>query len=143
MTIRTACATAVTATLALASLTACGESADQVAPETEAGGTAVAAETVTSVVSESANAPTNAADKAGAPAAAPAGELPQSVQGYSYAARAEMADEGVTESDVDAALAAAHNGEAEVEFDDGHWEIEWRDIDVDITPEGQVLEADR
>ena len=55
-----------------------------------------------------------------------------------------MADEGVSEADVEAALAAARNGEAEVEWDDdGYWEIDWRDLDVDINADGLVLDADR
>jgi len=54
-----------------------------------------------------------------------------------------MADEGVSEADVGAALAAACNGEAEVEWDDGYWEIEWRDVEVDINADGLVLDADR
>lgn len=54
-----------------------------------------------------------------------------------------MADEGVSEADVEAALAAARNGEAEVEWDNGYWEIEWRDIEVDINADGMVLDADR
>ena len=62
---------------------------------------------------------------------------------YAQEARAEMADEGVSEADVEAALAAARNGEAEVVWDDGYWEIEWRDIEVDINADGMVLDADR
>lgn len=89
------------------------------------------------------------ADDAGAATPAPAtpaaaGELPTAVTDYTQEARAEMADEGVNDADVEAALAAAHNGEAEVEWDDdGYWEIEWRDIEVDINADGLVLDVDR
>ena len=55
-----------------------------------------------------------------------------------------MADEDVSEADVEAALAAARDGQAEVEWDDdGYWEIDWRDLDVDINADGLVLDADR
>ena len=161
MTSRTTVAL-TTATLALASLTACGESAEQVAPETNAETSAEAStepETVTVTtgaddddaddtddaddVDDADDA--SAASPAPAPAAAPAaGELPTAVTDYTQEARAEMAEEGVSEADVEAALAAARNGEAEVEWDDdGYWEIEWRDIDVDINADGLVREADR
>lgn len=132
-----------TATLALASLTACGESAEQVAPETNAETSAVtSAEPETVTVTTGADDDAAAAPAPAAPAAA--GELPTAVTDYTQEARAEMAEEGVSEADVEAALAAALNGEAEVEWDDnGYWEIEWRDIDVDINVDGLVLEADR
>lgn len=54
-----------------------------------------------------------------------------------------MADDGLTEADVEAALTAARNGDAEVEWDDGIFEIEWQDIDININPGGVVLHADR
>ena len=153
MTSRTTVAL-TTATLALASLTACGESAEQVAPETNAETSAEASAeasaepetvTVTTGADDDDADDASAAAPAPAPAAAPAaGELPTAVSGYTQEARAEMAEEGVSEADVEAALAAARNGEAEVEWDDdGYWEIEWRDIDVDINADGLVLEADR
>lgn len=140
-----------TATLALASLTACGESAEQVAPETNAEASAEASvepETVTVTTGADDADDVDDADDAGAAAPAPAapaaaGELPTAVTDYTQEARAEMAEEGVSEADVEAALAAARNGEAEVEWDDGYWEIEWRDIEVDINADGLVLDADR
>lgn len=144
-----------TATLALASLTACGESAEQVAPETNAEASAAASvepETVTVTTGADDGADdaddVDDADDAGVAAPAPAapaaaGELPTAVTDYTQEARAEMAEEGVSEADVEAALAAARNGEAEVEWDDGYWEIEWRDIEVDINADGLVLDADR
>ncbi|OFT55598.1 hypothetical protein HMPREF3151_11160 [Corynebacterium sp. HMSC05H05] len=150
MTSRTTVAL-TTATLALASLTACGESAEQVAPETNAEASAEASvepETVT-VTTGADDDDVDDADDAGAATPAPAtpaaaGELPTAVTDYTQEARAEMADEGVNDADVEAALAAAHNGEAEVEWDDdGYWEIEWRDIEVDINADGLVLDADR
>lgn len=147
MTPRTTIATAATATLALASLTACGESTEQVAPEpSTVTVTAGADDTGTAKAGSDDDADgrdDNAAAPA-APAAAASGELPAAVTDYTAEAREEMADEGVTEADVEAALAAARSGEAEVEWDDdGYWEIEWRDIDVDINADGVVLEADR
>lgn len=144
-----------TATLALASLTACGESAEQVAPETNAEASAEASvepETVTVTTGADDGADdaddVDDADDAGVAAPAPAapaaaGELPTAVTDYTQEARAEMAEEGVSEADVEAALAAARNGEAEVEWDDGYWEIEWRDIEVGINADGLVLDADR
>ena len=144
-----------TATLALASLTACGESAEQVAPETNAEASAEASvgpetATVTTGADDDADDADDVddADDAGAAAPAPAapaaaGELPTAVTDYTQESRAEMAEEGVSEADVEAALAAARNGEAEVEWDDGYWEIEWRDIEVGINADGLVLDADR
>ena len=150
MTSRTTVAL-TTATLALASLTACGESAEQVAPETNAEASAEASvepETVT-VTTGADDDDVDDADDAGAATPAPAtpaaaGELPTAVTDYTQEARAELADEGVNDADVEAALAAAHNGEAEVAWDDdGSWEIEWRDIEVDINADGLVLDVDR
>lgn len=54
-------------------------------------------------------------------------ELPASISGYSEEAQSDM----------------AKDGRAEVEFDGEHWELEFNDIDVDITPDGLVTEADR
>ncbi|OHR21155.1 hypothetical protein [Corynebacterium sp. HMSC034A01] len=151
MTSRTTVAL-TTATLALASLTACGESAEQVAPETNAEASAEASvepETVTVTTGADDADDVDDADDAGAAAPAPAapaaaGELPTAVTDYTQEARAEMAEEGVSEADVEAALTAARNGEAEVEWDDdGYWEIEWRDIEVDINADGLVLDVDR
>ncbi|MBL7286883.1 DUF2442 domain-containing protein [Corynebacterium godavarianum] len=70
-------------------------------------------------------------------------ELPASISGYSEEARSDMAEDGLTEADVQGVLDAAKDGRAEVEFDDEHWELEFNDIDVDITPDGLVTEADR
>lgn len=55
-----------------------------------------------------------------------------------------MAEDGLAEADVQAVVDAAHAGDAEVEWDDdGYWELGWHNIDVDITPDGLVREADR
>lgn len=70
-------------------------------------------------------------------------ELPVSISGYSEEAQSDMAEDGLTEADVQGVLDAAKDGRAEVEFDDEHWELEFNDIDVDITPDGLVTEADR
>lgn len=78
--------------------------------------------------------------------AASQGELPAEVTGNTGEAEAEMADEGVTAADVERVLAAANNNEAgiEIEWDyDGYWEIELGDIDIDINPDGLVLDVDR
>ncbi|MDK8880410.1 hypothetical protein [Corynebacterium sp. MSK008] len=152
MTSRTTVAL-TTATLALASLTACGGSADQVAPETNAETNAEASvepETVTVTTGDDdvddADDGDDVDNASAAPApAAPAAsdELPAAVTDYTQEARTEMADEDVSEADVEAALAAARDGQAEVEWDDdGYWEIDWRDLDVDINADGLVLDAD-
>lgn len=70
-------------------------------------------------------------------------ELPASISGYSEEAQSDMAEDGLTEADVQRVLDAAKDGRAEVEFDGEHWELEFNDIDVDITPDGLVTEADR
>ena len=70
-------------------------------------------------------------------------ELPASISGYSEEAQSDMAEDGLTEADAQGVLDAAKDGRAEVEFDGEHWELEFKDIDVDITPDGLVTEADR
>ena len=52
----------------------------------------------------------------------------------------------MTKADVDRVLSAANNNEPGVTVewdDDGYWEIELGDIDIDIDPEGLVLDVDR
>lgn len=72
------------------------------------------------------------------------GDLPEAVTGYTDEARAEMRDENVSEADVEAALAAAHEGNASVEWeDDGYFEIEHGEVEIDIDPAGLVRDADR
>ena len=61
-------------------------------------------------------------------------ELPASISGYSDEAKSDMAEDNLSEADIQGVLDAAH---------DGHFELEFEDIDVDITPDGMVLEADR
>lgn len=158
MTLKKTIATVATATIAFAGLTACGDSADQTVSETAETVATDASDAVDTVVSESVVTETvtsdDDADDASAdasattsPAAAVTGtagpDLPASVKGYSDEARANMAEDNITEADVEAVLAAALNGDAEVEWDDGIWEIEWQDIDIDINPGGVVLDADR
>lgn len=148
MTSRTTIALS-TAILALASLTACGESAEQVAPETQAATSAESSAEPEAVTDTTGDDDADDADdvddaSAAAPAAPASGEPPAAVTDYTQEARTEMAEEDVSEADVEAALAAARNGEAEVEWDDdGYWEIDWRDVDVDINADGLVLDADR
>ncbi len=107
------------------SLSACAESDDS--PATP--------ETVTEAVSDSAD---DDRDDASAN-----GDLPASVTGYTDEARAGMSDENVSEADVEAALAAAHDGTASVEWDDdGYFEIESGEVEIDIDPAGLVRDAD-
>ena len=58
-------------------------------------------------------------------------ELSASISGYSDEAKSDMAEDNLSEADIQGVL------------DDGHFELEFEDIDVDITPDGMVLEADR
>ena len=73
------------------------------------------------------------------------GDRPAEVTGYTAEAEAEKSEEGVTDSDVESTLAAARNNEAgvEIEWDDGYWEIEFGDIEIDIDPGGLVRDIDR
>ena len=73
-------------------------------------------------------------------------ELPSAVSGYTEKAEAELIDESVTKDDVDRVLTAARNNDSAVAVewnDDGYWEIEFGDIDIDIDPDGLVLDVDR
>lgn len=134
--VTTVAATAV----ALTSLTACSG-----ADERNEQSTVASTETVMStetVTREQTSAPAPAAG--GANTGGNTKELPRAVTGYTDEARAEVAEDGLTEADVQAVLDAAHAGDAEVEWDDdGYWELVWHNIDVDITPDGLVREADR
>lgn len=112
--------TIMATTIALAgALTACGTSEEPETTET----TEPTETTVTAAVSEP--------------------ELPASISGYSDEAKSDMAEDNLAEADVQSVVDAARDGRAEVEFDDGHFELEFNDIDVDITPDGMVTEADR
>lgn len=148
-------AVSATATLAVAGLTACGDTADDTARNVteavtspvDAATDAVATEATDVAGTDSAVARSTEDDAttgaAGAGAAGAPSELPASITGYTAEAQSEMAEDNITEADVEAVLEAARNGQAEVEWDDGYWEIEWQDIDIDIDPAGMVLEADR
>lgn len=88
------------------------------------------------------------ADDAGqaAPAAQPGTQqdMPSTVSGYTDEARNEMAEDNLTEADIEDVVARVSSGEGEAEWDDdGYWEYELDDIDVDIQPDGLVLEVDR
>lgn len=131
--VTTVAATAV----ALTSLTACS-GAD------EAGNQSTAASTETVVSTETVTSEQTSAPAPAGVGVANTGELPRAVTGYTDEARAEMAEDGLAEADVQAVVDAAHAGDAEVEWDDdGYWELGWHNIDVDITPDGLVREADR
>ena len=130
-------ATVAATAVALTSLTACS-GAD------EAGNQSTAASTETVVSTETVTSEQTSAPAPAGVGVANTGELPRAVTGYTDEARAEMAEDGLAEADVQAVVDAAHAGDAEVEWDDdGYWELGWQGIDVDITPDGQVREADR
>lgn len=130
-------ATAAATAVALTSLTACS-GAD------EAGNQSTVASTETVVSTETVTSEQTSAPAPAGVGAAYTKELPRAVTGYTDEARAEMAEDGLAEADVQAVVDAAHAGDAEVEWDDdGYWELGWQGIDVDITPDGLVREADR
>lgn len=130
-------ATVAATAVALTSLTACS-GAD------EAGNQSTAASTETVVSTETVTSEQTSAPAPAGVGVANTGELPRAVTGYTDEARAEMAKGGLAEADVQAVVDAAHAGDAGVEWDDdGYWELGWHNIDVDITPDGLVREADR
>lgn len=128
------------AAIAVATLTACGTTADTPA-KTTAGAAPEQVTQTTEHVTE------QAADQASNQSAAPSAgnrELPTAVTGYTDEARQEMSDEGLTDADVESVLQAALDGRAEFEWDDdGYFEIEFRDIEIDVDPQGLVRDADR
>ena len=129
-------ATAAATAVALTSLTACSGT-NEPGNQSTASSTETVVSTAT-VTSEQTSAP------APAGAAANTKELPRAVTRYTDEARAEMAEDGLAEADVQAVVDAARSGSAEVEWDDdGYGELEWHNIDVDITPDGLAREADR
>lgn len=134
---------AATAGLALSACAESDDSATSAEPVTE---TVASVETVTEVRDDDADDRDDRDDDRAAAPAQPAanGDLPEAVTGYTDEARAEMRDENVSEADVEAALAAAHDGTASVEWDDdGYFEIENGEVDIDIDPAGLVRDADR
>lgn len=136
-------------------LTACGDSGNSAA-DSDAGAESSVAE---EVASEASSASTSAAAVTSAGAAAENDDdgddrsddharrdLPSAVSGYTAEAEEEMADEGVSASDIERVLAAANGKEDGVEIewdDDGYWEIALGDLDIDIDPNGLVLDVDR
>ena len=118
---------AATAGLAVAACSDSGDTAPETAPETVT--ETVAPETVT----ETSNA-----------GAAVSEDLPVAVTGYSDEARKDLVDENVTEAEVQDVLKAAQDGKAKVEWDDdGYFEVEFGEIDIDIDKDGLVLDVDR
>lgn len=114
---------AATAGLAVAACSDSGETAPETVTET------VAPETVT----ETSNA-----------GAAVSEDLPAAVTGYSDEARKDLVDENATEAEVQDVLKAAQDGKAKVEWDDdGYFEVEFGEIDIDIDKDGLVLDVDR
>ncbi|WP_288872913.1 hypothetical protein [uncultured Corynebacterium sp.] len=114
---------AATAGLAVAACSDSGETAPETVTET------VAPETVT----ETSNA-----------GAAVSEDLPAAVTGYSDEARKDLVDENVTEAEIQDVLKAAQDGKAKVEWDDnGYFEVEFGEIDIDIDKDGLVLDVDR
>lgn len=130
------------------SLAACSDPADDAPSETSA-----APETVTEQVTETTPAADDGdddqaddQDDQSQAAGSAQGDLPAEVTGYTGKAEAEMADEGVSAEEVERVLAAANNNEGGVEIewdDDGYWEIEFGDIDIDVDPDGLVRDVDR
>jgi len=126
------------------SLVACSSTSDE-----DAGAKTDQAPSETAVAEEGATeeAMTSDDNHDQAPAAGSAqGELPDAVTGYTSEAEAEMAEDGVSEADVERVLAEAKKGGAGVETewdDDGYWEIEVGEIDIDIDPDGLVREVGR
>ena len=114
---------AATAGLAVAACSDSGETAPETVTET------VAPETVT----ETSNA-----------GAAVSEDLPAAVTGYSDEARKDLVDENATEAEIQDVLKAAQDGKAKVEWDDdGYFEVEFGEIDIDIDKDGLVLDVDR
>ena len=99
-------ATAAATAVALTSLTACSGT-NEPGNQSTASSTETVVSTAT-VTSEQTSAP------APAGAAANTKELPRAVTGYTDEARAEMAEDGLAEADVQAVVDAAHAGDAEV-----------------------------
>ena len=111
------------------SLVACSDSGEDAAPEA-----------ITEEVTATPTTPTASDDDGQSEQDDDQDDLPAEVTGYTAEAEAEKSEEGVSDSDVESALAAARNNEAgvEIEWDDGYWEIEFGDIEIDIDPEGLV-----
>lgn len=71
-------------------------------------------------------------------------DLPTEITGYSGEAEHDLTEERLTKEDVTQVLQRAHNGEGKVEWDDdGYWEVEVGDIEIDIDKNGLVLDVDR
>ncbi|WP_321102325.1 hypothetical protein [Corynebacterium sp.] len=110
-------------------------------------------ETSTSVVETTRQETSSAADTANtddgqAAQAAPVagGELASAVTGYTDEARRGMADEGVTEAEIEQVLADALSNAPGVKIDwsdNGYHEIESGEIEIDIQPDGTVVDVDR
>ena len=100
-------ATVAATAVALTSLTACS-GAD------EAGNQSTAASTETVVSTETVTSEQTSAPAPAGVGVANTGELPRAVTGYTDEARAEMAEDGLAEADVQAVVDAAHAGDAEV-----------------------------
>lgn len=78
------------------------------------------------------------------PGPRPADGPPCEATSYTVEAQHEMRDENVTPEEVADVLARACAGGGEVEWeDDGYWEIEVGEIDVDVYPNGVVHDVDR
>lgn len=69
---------------------------------------------------------------------------PCEVSGYTADAEDDLRDEDVSREEVAHVVSetCAGNGESDWD-DDGYWELELGDIDIDIRPDGTVLEIDR
>lgn len=69
------------------------------------------------------------------------GQAPCAATSYTPDAEKDLVDEGVTKEEVDEVLRQACSV---AKWDnDGYWEVEWADIEVEIYPDGTVRDVDR
>lgn len=68
-----------------------------------------------------------------------ADSVPTAVSGYTSDAESDLAEENISQDEVDEVLTNPDN----VERDDDGWEIKKGDVKIDIRPDGTVYEADR
>ena len=152
MNIKRVSAAIAASALSLSALTACGET-DDGTTGTDAGAESTVAEEVETEGDDQVQQDDVAgdddaddADDADDGDDAAGRELPKEVTGYTPEAESEMADEGLSAADVERVLAAANDNEPGVETrweDDGYWEIVSGEIDIDIDPQGLVLDVDK
>lgn len=69
----------------------------------------------------------------------PADSAPTAVSGYTSDAESDLAEENISQDEVDELLMNPDS----VELDDDGWEVKKGDVKIDIRPDGTVYEADR